>query len=331
MFAHPEFLAFAPFAVVVAGWFLRRRRPALRYSDLQLVAGLPHGRAVRARWGGAMLRGMAVLTLVVAAAGPRSPDLTTRLPAEGIAIVLALDVSGSMATPDFAADPKIPGVSRLDAAQRAFREFVQKRPNDQIGLVTFAATPQPTCPLTLNHSVLLKILDEQKPREGLDAGTNIGDAIGESLIRLEAAGSRRKVLVLLSDGEHNVAFDRPDGPLKPRQSAQLAANLQVPIYTIDCGGAPAADAAPEDAKQRADGRRVLSSIAEMTGARSFAANNGNELEAVFQEIDGLEREPIATFRYRRYHEYGWCFAVAGLACVAVVQFLERTRWRTIPG
>src|SRR5215216_4364393 len=98
-FADPEFLLLAPLAAVAVWWFVRRRRPALRYSDTRLVADLPRGLARWATWGSAVLRGLALLAVMLAAAGPRVPDLRTRLPAEGIAIVVVLDVSGSMATP----------------------------------------------------------------------------------------------------------------------------------------------------------------------------------------------------------------------------------------
>jgi Ca-activated chloride channel homolog len=195
--------------------------------------------------------------------------------------------------------------------------------------VTFAAVPQTACPLTLNHSVLLSVLDGQKPRDGIDAGTNVGDALAEGLIRLDAAKGRRKVLILLSDGEHNVSRDGPDAPLKPLQTAQLAANLKVPVYAIDCGGEPGR-AAPDEAKQRADGRHVLGAVAGLTGGRFFAANTATELQAVYREIDALEREPVETFRYRRHHDYGSWLAAAGAGLLGLVGLLERTRWRRLP-
>jgi Ca-activated chloride channel family protein len=340
-FATPELLWLLPLAPLLAWWWLRRRRPALRYPDVGGLAGLPRGRAGRARWGGALLRGLAVASLVVAAAGPRTPDLKTRLPAEGIAVVLALDVSGSMATPDFAWDPAAPPTTRLEAARRAFRLFVaggagpdgtpfDGRPADQVGLVVFAAVPQTACPLTLNHSVLLKVLDEQQPRDGIDAGTNVGDALAEGVIRLDAAGQRRKVLILLSDGEHNVLRDGPNAPLKPFEAAHLAESLGIPVYTIDCGGPPPAGAAAAAVQQREDGRRVLEGTAELTGGRAFAANSGADLRAVYQVIDALERRPVESFQYRRHHEFYPHAAAAGLGLLAVVQLLERTRWRRIP-
>jgi len=339
-FANPEFLWLAPLAALLAWWRATRRRPALRYADTRLFAGLPTGRAGRARWGGAALRGLALLALVVACAGPRRPDLRTRLPAEGVAIVLALDVSGSMGDKDAVWVPDAPPVSRLDAAKRAFHLFVaggdapdgthfDPRPADRIGLVAFAAVPETACPLTLNHSVLLRVADAQEPKTSLEAGTNVGDALAEAVIRLDrGAGDRRKVLILLSDGEHNVSRAGPADPLKPRQAAQLAANLGIKVYTIDAGGDPPPGAA--GASRRA-GHETLRAVAAMTGGRAFAAADGGELLAAYREIDGLEKEPVVSNLYRRYHDdYPWC-AAAALALLLATHLLESTRWRVVPG
>ncbi|MCZ2342419.1 MAG: VWA domain-containing protein [Bacteroidales bacterium] len=335
-FGHPELLLLLPCAAIlgIIGW--QRRRFAFRFSDFRLFRGLPSGRrAVWVKWTGAIGRAVIIFLLILAAANPRSPDHRTRIPTKGIAIVLALDISGSMATPDFGWEGE--AVSRLDAAKSSFRLFVAGgttisgyqfpgRLTDQIGLITFAAIPRTACPLTLNHSVLLSVLNAQQPRTGIDAGTNMGDAIAEGVIRLNAAGSERaKVLLVLSDGEHNVG-SRPDGPLSPRQAAQLAANLRIPIYTIDCGGTPTGDSGA----QRQAGREILMDVARMTGGRFFAADHAMELEHVYREIDTLHRETILSFRYRRYHEYGpWC-GYAAVSLLLLLCVLERTIGRRFP-
>lgn len=341
-FASPEFLWLLPVALPLAWWWLRRRRPAVRYSDLALVSDLPGGRPARARWGGALLRGGAFVALVVAAAGPRSPDYRTRLPAEGIAIVLALDVSGSMTEKDAVWAPGEPPLTRLDSAKRAFRLFVaggdapdgsrfDPRDSDAIGLVAFALVPQTVCPLTLNHSVLLKVAEAQEPRTGLDTGTNVGDALAEGVIRLDrGGGDRRKVLILLSDGEHNVGKEGENVPLTPRQAAQLAANLGVRIYTIDAGGTPPPDAPADAAAQRAAGREALKVVAEMTGGRTFAAPSGAELLAAYREISALEKTTIETFQYRRYFDHTPWAAGLAAALLAFAHLLDRTRWRVLP-
>lgn len=339
-FAHPWLLVLLPLAPLAGWWAARRRRTALRYPSLALVAGLPGGRARRAVWGSATHRTLAVALLALAAAGPRSPDLRTRLPAEGIAVVLVVDVSGSMAEPDYGPGPDGKPTSRLAAAKGAFRLFAAGgeadggrfagRPADQLGLVAFAAVPRTACPLTLNHSVLLAVADTLAPAEGIDAGTNVGDALAEGLLRLDAAGDRRKVLVLLSDGEHNADRDGPDAPLKPRQAAQLAANLGVPVYAIDCGGESPAGASEDAAKQRQDGRRTLEAVAALAGGRCFAADDPAGLREAYRQIDALETKPAEAFRYRRYHEYGPACGLAGLGLLAAGTLLDATRWRRLP-
>jgi hypothetical protein len=131
------------------------------------------------------------------------------------------------------------------------------------------------------------------------------------------------VLVLLSDGEHNV----PPPALKPRQAAQLAANLGVPVYTIDAGG-PLPDGPTSDdaARARLQGRQALAAVAALTGGQSFAAHDAAALLRVCAAIDRLERQPVESFQYRRYAEaYPWCGAAA-LACLVMALALEMTVW-----
>lgn len=333
-FAHPWFLSLAPLAPVAAWWWARRRRPAVRYADASLFAGSRGGRARRAVWGGAVLRGLAGLSLVLACAGPRLPDERTRLPAEAVAVVMVMDVSDTMKgeVPWAAGEPP---VTRLEAARRAFKLFVAggaapdgtrfaPRPSDQIGLVAFASVPQTVCPLTLNHSVLLKVADGLVPKGAKEGGTKVGNAVAEALVRLEAAHAPgAKVMILLSDGQ-----DEGTPLLTPREAAQLAANLNYRIYTIDAGPDPAPNAPPAD--ERRQGRETLRDVAEMTGGRAFVATGGADMLAAYKEIDSAERAKVETFQYRRYFEfYWWCAAAAGVFLL-VARVLDRTRWRTLP-
>src|SRR5262249_15533543 len=154
-------------------WWLRRRGSALRFPAIGALKGLPVGRGRIARWTGAGMRAAALVALALAVAGPRWPDIHSRIETEGIAIAMLVGVSGSMAETDF--DWQGMRISRLDAAKRAFALFVaggdgpdkghlDGRPSDLIGVVTFATRPETLCPLTLSHSVLLRLLDEEKPR-----------------------------------------------------------------------------------------------------------------------------------------------------------------------
>jgi Ca-activated chloride channel family protein len=347
-FANPLLLLLLLAVPFLVWWWLHVPRGALRYSALAALAVLPAGRGRIALWGGSGLRGAGLSLLVIASAGPRWPDAHSRIETEGIAIQMLMDVSGSMAELDFDWDGK--PISRLEAVKKVFRLFVaggegpdgqalEGRSGDLIGLITFATWPESACPLTLSHGVLLSYLNPEKPWSIQtrtlpdESRTNIGDAIAWGLHRLEKAQTSRKVLVLLSDGEHNV----PPPALKPRQAAQLAANLRVPVYTIDAGGetnveegigtTPPTQTAAEI---RADGVKTLQTVAQITGGRYFRARDTETLLAVCREIDRLERKNIQSFIYQRYYEaYPWV-GLAAFCCWITVVVLEATVWRKLP-
>jgi len=273
------------------------------------------------------------LTLtIVAMSGPRWADETTRLPTEGISIAMVVDVSVSMAEEDF--DWQNKKISRLLGVKQIFRLFVtggstadgsdlKGRPNDLVALVTFATQPETACPLTLDHKALMEILDWQEPRTAAtDGTTNPGDAIAWGLHLLQQAPTRRKVLVYLTDGESNVPKK-----LTPRQAAQLAANLSIPIYAIDASPTPTSKEEAEEAKKARD---TMQAISKMTEGEYFRALDGPGLVKAYKNIDQMERDRIVSFEYRRYYEgYLW-FALAALACFVVLIALEATRWRKLP-
>jgi Ca-activated chloride channel family protein len=347
-FGNPEWLFLALAVPPLVWWWLRQRRGALRYSDTLFLAELPAGRRRLAAWGGAALRAAGLFLLVVGLAGPRWADARSRLSTEGIAISIVVDVSGSMAEEDFEWDKQ--RISRLQAVKKVFHLFVsggtapggerlEGRPNDLIGLITFATRPNTACPLTLSHDVLLQMLQAEEPRTVPgESQTNIGDAIAWGVIALDKAKPRRKVLVLFTDGEHNVeklkdGSGRDVDVLKPRQAAQLAAARGFPIYAIDAGGESAGAEAeregqPRSAEDRAKAVKTLKAISEkMTKGKYFRAQDTASLIEVCREIDRLERQDIESFQYRYYYEgYLW-FGLASLVLFAAVHYLEWTFWR----
>jgi Ca-activated chloride channel homolog len=231
-------------------------------------------------------------------------------------------------------------ISRLEGVQRVFRLLAEGgtgpdgttfpgRPQDLMMVVAFATRPETICPLTLDHAALLKILDAEEPRTLItEATTNPGDAVAWALHALHKAPTRRKLIVLLTDGESNV----PPPALKPRQAGQLAGNLGIPIYTIDAAPAGESAAAQGAALQgdAAQARQILQEVAKMTQGQYFHATDGEALTRALAGIDQLERDLIDSYRYRRYAEgYPW-FTLAALACWLVVLALEATRWRKAP-
>ena len=363
-FVYPVYLWLLLLVPLLFWWEWQRRRSALRYPSIDGLRSLPAGKARWARWGSAGLRSLALLLLILATAGPRWPDLRTRIETEGIAMVMLVDVSGSMAEREF--DWYGEPITRLEAAKRAFHLLVagggdslpfslpasrgdasgsdadeilhfRGRPTDEIGLVTFATRPETVCPLTLSHSVLLRLLQAEQPRSiPGEAETNLSDAVALGLYRLRNAGPQRKVLVLLSDGEHNVPH--PQSGWTPRQAAQVANGLHVPIYTIDTGSSapanksaettPLAGASPSEIRTQAV--RTLEEMARISHGQYFQAQDTKSLLRACRTIDELERTDLRSFRYRRYHEaYPW-FALAAFILFGTALSLEQTIWRRVP-
>jgi Ca-activated chloride channel family protein len=208
--------------------------------------------------------------------------------------------------------------------------------------VAFARRPETVCPLTLSHSALLRLLDREQPR-GIpgESETNISDAVALGLHRLHHAAPGRKVLILLTDGEHNVPG--PESGWTPRQVAQIAASLHIPIYAIDAGNdaPPGRESADRDggspgegAANRAEVRReavkTLQSLAHISGGRYFRARDTAALLQTCRTIDKLERSEIQSFQYRRYHEgYPW-LALSAFLLWGAAMALEMTVWRRIP-
>ncbi len=256
--------------------------------------------------------------------------------------MMVVDASGSMAERDF--DWNGEPISRLDAVKRVFRLFVdgsaagellpdgsratfEGRPTDLVGLVTFATRPEVACPLTLGHSTLFRLLDAEQPRAiPGESETNLSDAVTLALARLRIAGPRRKVLLLLTDGEHNLP--KTLSGWSPRQAAQIAVSLGVPIYTIDAGRESSAPrVTPPRAPQAV---QTLRELAEVTGGRYFPASDTAGLLSACAAIDRLERTSIVSFQYRRYHEaYPW-LALGAFVSFVLALALERTVWRRLP-
>jgi Ca-activated chloride channel family protein len=332
--AHPTtlLLLLALFPLI---WLWRRAKgPGLIFPDVRLLAELPPGRS---RWiGYARLSfwSLALALLIVCAAGPRWPDEGSRITTDAIAIQIVQDVSGSMAERDFKSG--LVTITRLEAAKKMFRLFVaggrdgslSGHANDLIGLVTFARWPESRCPLTFDHAALLSLLDAEQPRRlPNESQTNIGDAIALGLHRLESAPEVRKVMLLLTDGEHNV----PPPALTPVEAARLAANLSVPIYVIDASGSlPPDSLKPDQSGRRLAAANSLQAIAQITGGRYFRAGDMSSLMAVCQTIDRLQRAPVRSFVYAKYHEgYAW-FGLAALIVLLIGTALNQTVWRKLP-
>jgi Ca-activated chloride channel family protein len=340
---NPWWLLLALLVPPLVWWMVHQPRTALKFSATTGLAALPGGRRTSALWGAAVLRGLGLLLLVVALAGPRWPDERTRVATEGIALMMVVDVSGSMAEPDFVWQGE--RVTRLDAVKKVFRLFVEGgqaggqtfegRLQDHVALVAFASRAKTLSSLTLDHGMLLRALDAESPRQiPGQSQTNISDAMVEGLGPLEAVRPRRGAIVFLSDGENTEK--KPVSEWSVTQAGQLARALGWPIYAIDAGGGAGAvenrTVATEEERIAARERAVqdMKELARATNGQYFPASDTQALLDACHEIDALERHTLESYQYRRWHEgFAW-FATASFALFVAVGVLELTLWRKVP-
>lgn len=335
-FRDPLLLAFALLAPLV--FLLAARLPSVvTVSTLSHFARAPRSLRSRLAKLPALLLALATVVLSVALAGPRTGDTSTHVHREGIAIVMAVDRSGSMNARDFVAGDA--SVSRLDAVKHVFHEFVEGgdagsgRPDDLIGLVVFGTYADGVCPLTLDHANLLAILDDVGvATDAGEASTAIGEGLGLAVERLREHPAKSKVVILLTDGVSNA------GEIDPMQAARLAADNGIKVYTIAAGTRGLAPIPVQGPDGREYLRRVyvdmdeetMRKIADATGGRYFHARNRDGLEEVYAEIDRLERTEITEVRYLQYREHFPLLVEAGLGLVVLAALASATFLRRLP-
>jgi len=303
LFRSPWLLLLA-LAVPVALWMRRRGRPAVLFAPP--VADLP--RTLRERLAAApralQVAGLGCALVALARPVERVPLPETRA---GLDLVLCLDTSSSMKQTDMGPGDR----TRLAVAKREAAAFVRARADDRIGLVAFARYPDVRCPPTLDHEALLRFLDAVEPvaGDGPEDATGIGTAVARAADVLRARESRARVVVLLTDGEENVATaDKPD-EIAPVHAGQLCRRLGVRVYAIAAGRGRRA-AAGEVVKP--DTRQVRR-LAEGTGGRFFEAENATAMQAVYGEIDALERVDFAEPKYALVEGFdAWLLAALAL-------------------
>ena len=311
-------------ALVAVPWLRGRWRPRLAWPTL---SGFGVGRS---RWAGlletipGLARGGAIACLAVAMARPQEAGGQVRVAGRGVAIVAVLDRSPSMNEADF---PSEGGpVTRLEVAKATLARFIRAREDDLVGVVPFANHPDVLAAPTPDQGFLLDAVRSIRPAGAADRGTSLGNAVVEGLGTLRGVPSRRKVLVLLTDGRDEPAVPRP---VPPMIAAEMARDLGVTLHAIAVGR-PAA--AAEKAEPRGEGPDLdlLRKMAEVGGGRAFEAADAEALGRVFGEIDALEKSPVVGTIRTVYRERYAPWAAAGLALLAVDLGLTRGRLRRLP-
>ena len=340
-FQDPIFFSLLLLLPVIA-WWTGRTGPeaAVRFSSTKLVKSLSRSRR---NLPGKILLGLRLLglaALIAALARPQIGKTSDSVEAEGIDIVLTLDLSGSMKALDLATRDNM--VTRLDAAKKVIQEFIDERPYDRIGLVAFASDAYVVSPLTLNHDWLKKNVQRLELGDINMAQTAIGTALGASVNRLRGHEARSRIIVLLTDGESNA------GDITPIGAAEAAKTYDVKVYTIATGRegrVPIPETTRNGLVRRdRDGNPLyrgnsamsnyneaeLQQIAEMTGGQFFTAQQDGDLERIYDHINELETTAVELRSYASFTEYFMWPTYLGLALLALEQLLSNTRYRRLP-
>ena len=322
-FAHPWYLLGLVLVPLMVAWWLwryRKQDAAVQHSDISVFDGMGRSVRVRLRWLPYALRVVAVAAMVVALARPQSSLSRQEMTVEGIDIVMAMDISGSMLAEDFKPN-------RLDAAKKVAADFIEGRKTDRMGLVVFAGQAFTQVPLTVDHHVLLQQLGSVKSGIVRD-GTALGDGLATAINRIKDSEAKSKVIILLTDGVNN------QGSVDPLSAAEIAKLYGIRLYTIGVGSLGKAPYPFRDQFGRIHYQNIdveideplMRQMAEITGdGRYFRATNKQALQEIFSQIDEMEKSRIDVTQYAQTkdEQASWLW-LALLALVA--ELLIRWVW-----
>ncbi len=332
---HLEFPIFLSLFLILPmlAMYLRRQQkranlPAIRFGELEGIRQIPKTPAVKLLRLLKVIRFIVIALLIFTLARPQLSQSQERRFAEGINIFLALDVSESMRAEDFK------DANRLQTAKSVIQDFLRNRESDRIGLVVFSGESFTLCPLTLDYSVLVELLDNVEVAMGgqLQDGTAIGDAIATTTHRLRDSEAKTKIVILLTDGENNA------GTIDPGTAASLAQSFGIRVYTIGMGKEEGARIPYEDTTFGKRYREeltyldedTLKQIANTTGARYFRATDVQSLKQVYAEIDQLEKTKFKVVSYTERQELAAYFLIPAALLLGLEILLSNTILRKIP-
>ncbi|MGL5683838.1 MAG: vWA domain-containing protein [Marinifilaceae bacterium] len=325
-FANPQYFWILVLLVPMIVWYIFKEKTShadLQYSSLTPFKGIKHKGYIWMRHVLFVLRVLSIFFLVCALARPQSSNNWQTYTSEGIDIVLALDISGSMLAQDFQPD-------RLEAAKEVATKFILERPQDKIGLVIFSGESFTQSPLTTDQAVLVNLLRDIKSGM-IEDGTAIGLGLANSVNRLKESQSKSKVIILLTDGVNN------RGAIAPLTAAELAKSFGIRVYTIGVGTygeAPYPFQTPfgiqmQNTPVEID-EEVLTQIADLTGGKYFRATDNKKLAAIYDEIDKLEKTKIEVKHFSKKQEHYFLFGLIGMLLLIVESVLRYTVLRKIP-
>ena len=309
-FAAPAALALAVLALPVFLLARTRSRRTVRIPSTALLAGAPGSLRLRLLPFLPILRVLAIVALAVAVAGPRVGDANAVVPSQGVDIALSLDISSSMNTSGFG------GATRLEGAKKVIRDFIKGRADDRIGLVVFQRDALPLAPPSLDYQALDRMVSQIESGL-LPDGTGIGVGLGSALNMLRESTAASRIVILLTDGEHNA------DSISPEAAAQLATALKIRVYTVGVVSTNASGRSEIDEK-------LLQAIADRTNGKYFKANNPQALADVYAEIGKLETSRVGRERFERFTQLAPWFAGAAAALLLADLMLRGTWLRRNP-
>jgi len=325
-FANPAYFWLLLILVPMIIWYMFKEKSShadLQFSSIRVFKLMKRGNKVWARHLLFVTRVLAIIFLILALARPQSNNSWQTYNSEGIDIVLALDISGSMLARDFTPD-------RLEAAKEVATKFILERPQDRIGLVVFSGESFTQSPLTTDQSVLVNVMKDI--RSGMiEDGTAIGLGLANAVNRLKDSKAKSKVVILLTDGVNN------RGSIAPMTAAELAKTFGIRVYTIgvgSMGSAPYPIQTPFGMQlQRMPveiDEEILTQIANMTEGKYFRATDNEKLAQIYKEIDQLEKSKIEVKHFSKKDEQYFYFALIGALLLILESICRYTLLRKIP-
>ena len=324
-FANPGYLFLLLLLIPVIGWYiyeLRKADASVQIGDTRVLQKQPKSLRVRLLHLPFILRVAAITLLSLALARPQLTNRWSSESTEGIDIMMALDISGTMLAEDLKPN-------RLEAAKQVASDFVLARPNDQIGLVVFAGESFTQCPLTIDHAVLVNLF--QSVEYGMiEDGTAIGLGLANAVNRMKDSQTKSKVVILLTDGSNN------RGDIDPQTAAEIAKTFGIRVYTVGVGSYGQARVPVQTpigtqyiTMDSEFDETTLQRIAQTTGGQYFRATDNSSLKKIYEQIDQLEKTKLRVREYSKHTENFAPFLYAALLCLLGEILLRYFVLRTI--
>jgi len=325
-FNNPEYLFLLLLLIPMVFWYvweLHKSDASLQISSHQKLAQFPKSRKIKFLHVPFILRILSISLIIFALARPQASNSWRTENTEGIDIMMALDISGTMMAEDLKPN-------RLEASKSVASEFILSRPNDNIGLVVFAGESFTQCPLTVDHAVLVNLFNGVNYGM-IEDGTAIGLGLANAVNRIKDSQAKSKVIILLTDGSNN------RGDIAPITAAEIAKTFGIRVYAIGVGSYGIVNVPVQtpigiqyQQMQSEFDEKSLQEIATMTGGQYFRATDNSKLRKIYQEIDQLEKTKISVREFSKKNEQFFLFSLTALILLICEVLLRTTILRRIP-